>query len=154
SVTDDGQPAGAQVTSVWTKTSGPGTVTFSNASVTGPSTSFSVAGVYVLRLTASDTALSAFDEVAITIVDGGNQAPVVSAGGDQTLTLPDGAGLTGTATDDGLPVGSHLTHTWSVAEAPSGASVSFSDASALATTASFSAAGVYRLHLTATDSAL
>ena len=61
--------------------------------------------MYLLRLTANDGALTAFDEVSITVEpEPPNQAPVVSAGADQTVTLPDSATLDGTVTDDGLPV--------------------------------------------------
>src|SRR5262249_54437318 len=41
-----------------------------------------------------------FTVQAVTVV---NQAPVVSAGANQTITLPSSATLSGTATDDGLP---------------------------------------------------
>ncbi len=72
-VTDDGlpNPPGA-VTVTWSKTSGPGTVTFGNANDVDTTASFSTSGTYVLRLTASDSALSAYDEVTITV----NPAPL------------------------------------------------------------------------------
>jgi len=81
-----------------------------------------------------------------------NQAPVVNAGPDQTITLPSSATLNGTATDDRLPAGSTLTTTWSKVSGPG--TVTFNNASATNTTASFSASGAYVLRLTATDSAL
>ncbi len=67
-VTDDGlpNPPGA-VTVTWSKTSGPGTVTFGNANAVDTTASFSTAGTFVLRLTASDSALSAYDEATITV---------------------------------------------------------------------------------------
>src|SRR5262245_66353486 len=49
SVTDDGLPAGSTLTITWSKISGPGTVTFSNASSASTTASFSEAGTYVLR---------------------------------------------------------------------------------------------------------
>ena len=69
---DDGQPnpPGA-VTITWSKTSGPGAVTFGNASSVDTTASFSQAGTYVLRLTADDSALAAFDELTITVTNGG-----------------------------------------------------------------------------------
>src|SRR6266700_1056980 len=71
-VTDDGLPNPPGATTVtWTKTSGPGTVTFGNANATSTSATFSAAGTYVLRLTASDSALSAFDEVQVTVATAG-----------------------------------------------------------------------------------
>ena len=47
-----------------------------------------------------------------------NQAPIVSAGANQTITLPSSALLSGTVSDDGLPFGSLLSGSWSVVSAP------------------------------------
>jgi hypothetical protein len=80
----------------------------------------------------------------------GNRAPTVNAGADQTVTLPSGANLTGTASDDGQP--GALTTTWSRLSGPG--TVTFGNANALSTTASFSAAGTYVLRLSASDTAL
>ena len=66
-VSDDGLPTGAAVTSTWTKFSGPGTVTFANAANPATTATFDQAGHYVLRLTASDTLLTAFNDVTITV---------------------------------------------------------------------------------------
>jgi hypothetical protein len=140
------------VTTTWSKVSGPGTVTFGNASAVDTTASFSVDGVYTLRLTANDSALSTSDNVVITVNPSGtNTAPVVSAGMDQTVTLPSNANLDGTASDDGLPTPPALTTTWSQVTGPG--TVSFGNASAVDTTASFSVDGVYTLRLTADDSA-
>ena len=82
-----------------------------------------------------------------------NRAPVVDAGPDQTITLPALANLAGTASDDGLPAPpGAIALTWSVVSGPG--TVSFGNASAAVTTATFSAAGVYVLRLTASDGAL
>jgi hypothetical protein len=59
------------LTTVWSKLSGPGTVTFGNASVVATTATFSVAGSYTLRLTANDGAVSVFDDVAITVLAAG-----------------------------------------------------------------------------------
>ena len=64
--TDDGLPIDSTLSSAWSKISGPGTVTFGNAAALQTTASFSASGTYVLRLTASDTALSASDDVTIT----------------------------------------------------------------------------------------
>ncbi|HYE73506.1 MAG TPA: hypothetical protein VEF04_09245, partial [Blastocatellia bacterium] len=80
---DDGLPEGAPVTTLWSKVSGPGTVTFGNPNHVVTTASFSQLGVYVLRLTANDSQLSASDDVKITV----NQAPQVNAGTDQTARL-------------------------------------------------------------------
>src|SRR3989441_3414351 len=82
-----------------------------------------------------------------------NQAPVVNAGADQVITLPSIANLTGSATDDGQPnPPGTLTTTWSQVSGPG--TVSFSNASALNSTAPFSASGAYVLRLTVSDGAL
>ena len=64
--TDDGQPNGS-LTYTWTKVSGPGKVTFANASQAVTNAQFSKAGTYTLRLTANDGQLSATDDVVITV---------------------------------------------------------------------------------------
>src|SRR5439155_11735664 len=79
-----------------------------------------------------------------------NLAPVVNAGADQVITLPSIATLTGAASDDGLP--GVLTTTWSQVSGPG--TVSFSNVSALNSTATFPASGAYVLRLTASDGAL
>ena len=149
--TDDGVP-GVGLTTTWSKTSGPGTVTFGNASALSTSAGFSIAGTYVLRLTASDGLLSNFDELTLTVTGVANQAPVVNAGVDQTITLPiNQVPLAGTATDDGLPSAA-LTTLWNMVSGPG--TVTFGSATVLSTTATFSAQGSYVLQLTASDGAL
>ena len=153
-ITDDGLPAAGSLTSTWTRTSGPGTVTFANPSVADTTATFSTAGTYVLRLTANDGALTAQDEVTVTVnpATPGNAAPVVNAGPDQAITLPATASLDGTITDDGLPAPPSLTSTWSRASGPG--TVTFANPSVANTTATFSAPGTYVLQLTANDGAL
>jgi hypothetical protein len=81
-----------------------------------------------------------------------NQAPVVSAGADQSVTLPGVAMLSGTVTDDGLPTGATLTHEWTKVSGPG--TVTFATPAALSTSAAFSQAGTYVLRLSAGDTAL
>ncbi|HET7288415.1 MAG TPA: fibro-slime domain-containing protein, partial [Pyrinomonadaceae bacterium] len=94
---------------------------------------------------------STSDDVTISLSQF-NQAPLVNAGPDQLITLPGCASLTGVATDDGLPTGSALTYRWIKVSGPG--TVTFTDASTLATSACFSAGGAYMLRLTASDSGL
>ena len=150
-VTDDGLPAGSTLTVTWSKVSGPGTVTFGNASTPITTASFSTAGTYTLRLTANDSEFQVSDD-AVVVVNPANQAPVVNAGADQTITLPGNANLSGTASDDGLPAGSSLAVSWAMIAGPG--TVTFGSPNSLTTTATFSASGVYSLRLTATDSQL
>ena len=77
----------------------------------------------------------------------------MDAGPDQTITLPADALLDGTVSDDGLPLPpGALTTTWSTGSGPG--PVSFQDASAADTRATFTTAGTYVLRLTASDGAL
>jgi hypothetical protein len=83
----------------------------------------------------------------------GQQAPVVDAGPDQSITFPDTATLDGTVSDDGLPdPPAAVTTTWSQVSGPG--TVSITDPSAVDTTASFPLGGTYVLRLTADDGEL
>ncbi len=82
-----------------------------------------------------------------------NQPPTVFAGLDTEMTLPDQLELSGVATDDGLPnPPGTVTTLWSKASGPG--NVTFSDATALVTTVSFSTYGTYVLRLSANDGIL
>jgi hypothetical protein len=81
-----------------------------------------------------------------------NQAPSVSAGPDQTISLPNIANLNGTVADDGLPLGSSILTSWSKVSGPG--TVAFANPNVTVTTAAFSEAGAYVLRLTASDSEL
>jgi hypothetical protein len=156
SVTDDGLPnPPAAVTASWTQVSGPGTATFVNPNAASTTVSFSASGTYVLRLTGNDSALSASDDISITVnpASSTNQAPVVNAGPDQTVTLPSGATLSGNVTDDGLPnPPGTVTVAWTQVSGPGTAT--FANANAASTSVTFSTSGTYVLRLTASDSAL
>src|SRR4029450_8976690 len=81
-----------------------------------------------------------------------NLAPIVNAGPDQTVPLRT-ATLVGSATDDGLPnPPGALTYTWTKVTGPG--KVTFADAKAPSTTATFGKDGVYTLTLTASDGTL
>ena len=65
---DDGLPnPPGTLTVAWSKVSGPGTVAFSNANNSTTTVTFSQVGNYLLRLTASDSALSSFSDVTVTV---------------------------------------------------------------------------------------
>jgi RHS repeat-associated protein len=149
-ITDDGMPQGSTVTATWSVTSGPGPVVFANPNAAATTASFTTPGLYTLRLTASDTEFTVFDEMQVTVLL--NQAPIVNAGPDQEITLPGNAQLNGTATDDGLPRGSTLETFWSFVSGPG--PVVFPDGTLLNAIAIFTVPGTYVLRLTATDSKL
>lgn len=90
-------------------------------------------------------------EFVVNLSAPGNQAPVVSAGPDVTVTHPNAASLNGSVTDDGLPnPPGAVTSQWSKVSGPG--AVTFANASSPVTTATFSTAGTYVLRLTASDS--
>jgi RHS repeat-associated protein len=154
-VSDDGHPTGATVSSRWTLVAGPGVVSFSSSTQPITDATFSAAGSYLLRLTASDTALSTSDDVVVTVAptNGANLGPTVSAGPDQLVTQPvTTASLVGAVADDGLPQGGTLTVAWSLVSGPGTAS--FAQPSATSTSVTLSSVGSYVLRLTATDGTL
>jgi hypothetical protein len=100
-VSDDGlpNPPGA-LTTTWSLDSGPAAVTFESASAVDTRVAFTVAGTYVLRLTAADGALSTSATVPITVQPGPTATTVerrIAAGVDDaeesaTGTLTTGSG--------------------------------------------------------------
>jgi PKD repeat protein len=147
-VSDEGLPTCAALATGWSKVSGPGAVLFSSPNTPSTTASFSAPGVYLLRLSSSDTELTGIDEVTVTVYPP-NQPPVVSAGANQTIELPAAAALNGTVQDDGLPPGSTLAHAWSKVSGPG--TVSFSPPNQAQTTASFGVAGTYVLQFSVND---
>jgi RHS repeat-associated protein/uncharacterized repeat protein (TIGR01451 family) len=150
-VTDDGLP-NATLISTWTQISGPSLVTFSDPHSPTSTALLTAIGTYVFRLTGDDSQLQTSADVAITTTTA-NLPPLVKVGPDQTITLPvNTVSLTGSASDDGLPVGSVLAFSWSKVAGPG--TVTFANASSPNTSATFSDSGTYLLRLTASDSQL
>ena len=110
----------------------------------------------ILTLTPVDGIVVGTPSAVVSIADGPepvNLPPSVSAGADQTITLPAVANLAGAVTDDGFPnPPATVTLAWSKVSGPG--PVSFTQSSALVTSASFSVAGTYVLRLSASDGAL
>jgi len=139
-------PQGSPLTLTWSQVTGPGTVSFVNPGAPATTASFSLQGSYILRLTAEDSLqLTGSANVTVTVASQ-LQPPVVNAGPDQTITLPNSAALNGTASDYGVPV----TVQWAVVSGPG--PVQFSSSQAPATQATFTVAGDYILSLTASNS--
>ena len=86
-VTDDGlpNPPGA-VTVTWSAVSGPGSVAFTGVHSVVTTASFSAPGTYVLRLTADDGALTASDDIQVTVDPAANRQPVTQ--NDSASTSP------------------------------------------------------------------
>ncbi len=138
------------ITRQWSKVSGPGEVTFGDASLLSTTASFSKSGVYVLKLTVAISGahfnLQSEAQVQLTA----NAAPEVDAGPDVQITLPAVAELDGTISDDGFPdPPGRVTAAWSKVSGPG--SVQFSNVSSAYTTARFSQPGTYVLQLLARD---
>jgi hypothetical protein len=146
---DDGLPNGT-LTTQWTKVSGPGTVTFGNASAVNTTATFSALGQYVLRLTANDGEKTHYDELVVNYyAQPVNQPPVVNAGADVTSAQKTII-LSGSYTDDGFPVPpGAVTVQWSKVSGPG--TVTFMNATSTLSMTSFSTSGVYVLRLTAND---
>jgi hypothetical protein len=92
SVTDDGP-----FTANWSKLSGPGVVTFANATAPNTTATWSAAGTYVLRLSANDGEVGSFADVTVNVIYGFEQW--------QQQSFPAGAENTGPNDDydfDGL----------------------------------------------------
>jgi hypothetical protein len=78
---DDGLPSPASLTTMWSKISGRedsagGTVVFASPNAPVTTATFGADGIYVLRLTVSDGAVTVSDDVTITV----NPVPVIGTG--------------------------------------------------------------------------
>jgi K319-like protein len=119
----------------WSKLSGPGRVSFADASKPETTARFSADGNYSLRLTASNACGSVADTLRVSLRGSG---PFSDAGPDQLICTRT-ASLTGEVGPEGSAA------SWSKESGPG--TVSFGDRTRPTTTATFSAPGVYRLRL-------
>jgi hypothetical protein len=133
----------------WTKVSGPAGETISSPSTASSAVNNLSEGVYTFRLTVTDNAGAlASDDVLVTVnaTTPSNQPPTVSAGADQTITLPTSSvNLTGSATDADGTIASYA---WSKI---SGGSATITSPSNASTTITGLVQGSYTFRLTATD---
>lgn len=135
----------------WTKVSGGAATIISDASPTTPVINL-VAGPYVFRFTARDTSGAAtFDDVSVTVNNGGNPLPAVSIGIPSVVVLP-----TSSVTLVGSAVASGGTITgiqWTNTVRPPGASAPTIAVQAATTVINdLSTPGLYTFRLQATDS--
>jgi beta-glucanase (GH16 family)/regulation of enolase protein 1 (concanavalin A-like superfamily) len=143
--------AGPTPTAAWTKVSGPGNAVFTNAASPATTVTFDQPGIYVLRLTATNSNGQTFADLSDTVFPATLPLPVV------TITNPPAAvfladtshslRLTASVETSGVPV--TPTFAWSKLSGPG--TVTFADPSAEDTTATFSAAGTYLLSGSATN---
>ncbi len=87
-IQDDGLPSGT-VTSLWTKTNGPGTASFDDPTAVDTAVSFNLPGTYVLRLSATDSELQDSDEVTIQVQE--DPDPIDSLVGEWLLNESNGS---------------------------------------------------------------
>ena len=108
-------------------------------------------GTYTLRAKANDDIGATGTSFPVNItVEPPNQPPSVNAGPNQTVYLPTNTvQLTGLVSDDGLPLGSTLTVTWT--NLNGGTNVTFVNSNLPVTSVYFGATGAYTLRLSASD---
>lgn len=134
----------------WSKVSGPvGGLIASPNSVTTNITALQ-AGTYVYNLRVRDAAgLFDDDDVQVIVSPAANGAPVASAGGNQTLTLPtNSTTLNGSASTDDVAI---TTYAWTKISGPT--NYTLATPTAASTLASNLEAGTYTFRLTVTDGA-
>jgi len=145
-------PDGSIASYAWSKTSGPSSYSFANASAYSTTVSNLVAGVYVFTLLVTDNAgATASATVTVTVNNlpaPPNQAPIADAGGNSIITLPvNSATLNASASFD--PDGSIASYAWSKTSGP--AQYAITNAGAYSTTVTNLVQGVYVFTVTITD---
>ena len=137
---------GQVVSYKWTKISG-GEARLSDAASRECKAFDLTQGNYVFRLTVKDDdGASAHDDITVTVNKAQNKLPIVNAGTDRTITLPDNTvTLQGTASD---PDGEVVAYTWTKL---SGGVASLSGADGIALTASGLSEGNYVFRLSVED---
>lgn len=139
-------PDGSIVGYLWEKVGGPA-ATLTNTTIANLTASNLVAGTYTFRLTVTDNdGATDFDDVQVIVVQA-NQNPTVSAGTDQSISLPtDQVVIPGSANDVDGTITSFL---WSQASGPSMATISNGNTATV--TVSNLIEGTYVFTLTVTD---
>jgi|GEM_PF-3231553 tetratricopeptide (TPR) repeat protein len=103
----------------------------------------------VVLINAGSTPVDIAAAIGQGIVLGSNQAPVVNAGPDQSVSLGSTVNLSGSASDG--DAGDALSFSWSLVSKPAASGAAFSDSGSLTTTFLPDLAGTYLLSLEASD---
>ncbi len=145
----DQDNGGALASYHWSQSSGPATATIVSSDSTTTTISGLQPGVYVFKLTVTDSSGAASADSMTVVVKGAiNQPPVAKAGPSQTINLPqDSVVLDGSQSSD--PDGSIVSFSWAQISGPSAAVVSNSLMSL--TVVNGLVAGQYIFELTVTD---
>lgn len=116
---DDGRPAPPVLTVGWSVVSGPGAVTFASPAAATSDATFGTPGTYVVRLTASDGALSTTDDAIVVVAPAPNGPPSLVAIADRTANVGDALAIQLAASDSDP----NDTLTYSLGAAPAGAAL-------------------------------
>lgn len=142
----DPSPSSGGLTYLWTKQSGPGTITFGSANAEDTIVSASQDGTYVLLLTVNDAAGNSSGSTFTLVWD--TQAPTVNAGSNVSKkTLFN----TASTVSDPSPSSGGLVYSWTKLSGPG--TITFGTASTQNTTITASQDGAYVIRLTVTDAA-
>jgi len=146
--TGSNDPDGTITTYAWSKISGPNAGTIATANAVTTNVTGLAQGVYRFRLQVTDNSgATAADTMQVTVNATPNQQPVVSAGADQTITLPvNNVVLSGVAND---PDGTIATYAWSKISGPNAGTIA--TANAATTNVTGLTQGIYRFRLQVTD---
>lgn len=131
----------------WTKQSG-GNATLTNSTTKDLLLTDLLAGTYIFRLTVTDNlGASAFDEITISVINSGvNIKPIVNAGANQTLVLPNNSTILNSTASD--PDGTIVSYLWKKLSGSGGVYSTFSSPTL---NLSSLVAGNYNFRLTVTD---
>ena len=150
---DDGMPLPTALTVTWEVISGEG-VTIVSPDALETDVTFAQAGAVVLQVTVDDGEISQTEIVNVGVSTPGNVAPTVTvATASFTAEEAETISVSATAGDDGNPVGSTLTYTWSV-KTGEAENVTIASPDQLDSDVTISVAGVYTLQITVTDGEL
>jgi hypothetical protein len=133
---------------IWTKISGPSTVTIASPNSPGTAVDNLVQGIYQFELTVTDNnGVTGKDTVQITVNVGANQPPIAFAGTDKVITLPTNrATLVGSGMDaDGSLAG----FVWVKISGPSAGAIASPNSPG--TAVDNLVQGIYQFELTVTD---
>jgi gliding motility-associated-like protein len=134
---------------LWTQISGPNTASLANANTSDLTVSNLIEGVYTFSLGAKDNdGAEGNDEMTVTVLAAAaNNAPIVSAGDDKSITLPaNSIEITGSASDVDGTISTIL---WSKQSGPNAFTIN--SPSNLKTQITALIAGTYVFKLTVTD---
>ena len=105
SFADDELPAPSNISIAWSQLSGPGVVSFSDATVLTPMVSIDASGTYELEIIVSDGDKTASDVLIVTVADPADNALVSSWSFDSMLNLPGAVVTDDTGNSDGVFTG-------------------------------------------------